>query len=231
MIKHNFIALEQKIGITFHDVKLLENVFIHRSYLNEHKHSQFPSNEKLEFLGDSVLSLVTSIYLYKNYPGLDEGNYTDIKAAIVRTESLAETAKKLNLGDCLLLSKGERINNGLDNKNILADTFESLVAGIFLDRGFDTAYDFIVTYLFAHRLEEIINDKLYLSPKSHLQEYAQSVHKTLPVYRTEREKGPEHNKHFTVAVYIRSKKIGVGEGASKKEAEEQAAKYALAALK
>ena len=135
-MKNKFSSLEKKIHIVFKDRDLLENVFIHRSFLNEHKNYHLSSNEKLEFLGDSVISLVTSIYLYRHYPDLDEGTYTDIKASIVRTESLAEVAKKINLGNYIALSNGEELNKGKENKNILADCFEALVAAVFIDKNF-----------------------------------------------------------------------------------------------
>ena len=211
----------------FKNKALLENVFIHRSYLNEHKNLPLVSNEKLEFLGDSVLSLITSIYLYKNFPHLEEGDYTDIKAAIVRTESLAEVGKKLELGKYLFLSKGEEQGKGRTNTNILADCFEALVAAIFIDQSFDAAYDFVLKQLFKDKLENIVENKLYLSPKSRLQEILQAKHKVLPVYKTVSENGPEHNKEFKVSVYLKDKLLGVGNASSKKHAEEQAAKNAL----
>lgn len=226
-MKTKFSPIEKEISVTFKNKKLLENVFIHRSFLNEHKDFPLPSNEKLEFLGDSVLSLITSIFLYKNYPDLNEGIYTDIKAAIVRTESLAEVGKKIGLGIYIYLSKGEELNAGKENKNILADCFESLVAAIFIDQGFDTAYEFIVNHLFGDKLDFIVKNKLYLSPKSRLQELLQAKHKTLPIYIIEKETGPEHKKEFTIAVYFEEKKLGIGSGLSKKEAEESAAKNAL----
>ncbi len=219
--------LEDVIDITFKNKVLLENVFIHRSYLNEHKDFYLPSNEKLEFLGDSVLSLTTSIYLYRNYPALKEGDYTDIKAAIVRTESLAEVAKRINLGKWLFLSKGEEQGKGRENINILADCFEALIAAIFIDQGFDRAYEFILKHLFKDTLEHIVQNKLYLSPKSRLQEIIQASHKILPTYRILEEMGPEHKKEFKVAVYLNTQKLGEGSGTSKKQAEENAAKNAL----
>lgn len=226
-----FEPLEKKIGVIFSQKKNIEQVFIHRSYLNEHKTFHLPSNEKMEFLGDSVLSLVTAMYLYQHYPALQEGEYTDIKAAIVRTESLAESAKELNLGKFIMLSKGEKSGNGRDNTNIMADCFEALIAGIFLDKGFQTAYDFILKFLFTDRLDYIVKHKLYLSPKSHLQEFMQAKYKKLPIYTVIEEKGPEHMKQFTVVVSVDSKKMGIGKGNSKKQAEEQAAKHALEKMK
>ena len=157
----NIDELQKQIGINFKDQKLLENVFVHRSYLNENKHFHFNSNEKLEFLGDSVLSLIASIFLYKNYSALEEGDYTDIKSKIVRTDSLAGAARKIGLGNYLYLSKGEERGGGRDNTNILADTFEALIAAIFIDQGFDPAYNFVLKYIFTDQLSYIIKNKLY----------------------------------------------------------------------
>lgn len=229
-MKHDFSLLEKKICIVFKNRQLLENVFIHRSFLNEHKRFHMPSNEKLEFLGDSVLSLVTSVYLYKNYPHLQEGEYTDIKSAIVRTESLAAAAKTLELGNYLYLSKGEEKGRGRFNTNILADCFEALIAGIFIDKGFEEAYSFVVAYLFKDTLGYIVKNRLYLSAKSKLQELFQSTFKTIPIYKTLEEKGPDHDRFFKVGVYYKDKKLAVGEGRSKKEAEGQAAKIAFDVL-
>ncbi len=226
-MKINYLELENELGIVFNNKKLLENALIHRSYLNEHKKFYLPSNEKLEFLGDSVLSLTTTIYLYRHYPELDEGIYTDIKASIVRTESLAEAAKVINIGEYLCLSKGEELHGGRINKNILADSFEALIGAIFIDLGFDAAYNFIVKFLFSKKLDFIIKNRLYLSPKSRLQEIVQSKYKVLPSYVISEEKGPEHLKKFRIAVYLKSKKLAEGNGNSKKEAEEEAAKMAL----
>jgi ribonuclease-3 len=224
--------IEQITGIVFRDKSLLNHAFIHRSYLNEHKTTPgVTSNEKLEFLGDSVLSLTTSIYLFKFYPELDEGIYTDIKASVVRTETLAEVAKSLRFGEAIYLSKGEELNGGRENKNILADCFESYIAALFLDQGFEHAFQFIVKHLFEGRLAHIVENKLYLSPKSRLQEIIQAMNKTLPQYTLVSEIGPEHKKTFEVTVSFGHKTLGKGVGMSKKEAEENAAKNALEILK
>lgn len=223
--------LENKIKVIFKDKTLLNNIFIHRSYLNENKRLKLLSNEKLEFLGDSVLSLITSIYLYKTYETLEEGDYTDIKSAIVRTESLATSARKLELGDYLSLSHGEEKGVGRDNTNILADCFEALIGAIFLDQGFDRTYNFVNKYLFADRLDYIVKNKLYLSPKSRLQEMAQSRFHTLPAYQVIRQAGPDHKKLFTIKVFINTKPYGSASGKSKKDAEENAAKITLDMLK
>ncbi len=223
----NYTPLEKLISVTFKDRDLLKNAFVHRSYLNEHKRFYLSSNEKMEFLGDSVLSLITSVYLYKRYPLLHEGDYTEIKSSIVKTESLAEAALKLNLGTYLLLSNGEAHSGGRTNTNILADCFEALIACIFLDRNFETAYRFVGDHLFKSKLDYIVKHKLYLSAKSKLQERMQALYKTIPVYKVIQETGPEHKRTFKIAVYYKNKKLGEGIAFSKKDAEEQAAKYAL----
>ncbi len=223
-------TLEKKIGIDFKDEELLRSAFVHRSYLNENKDFKFPSNEKLEFLGDSVLSLITSIYLFRTYPDLQEGDYTDIKASIVKTESLYEAALLLSLGDYLYLSKGEDDNNGRESISILADCFEAVLAAIFLDQGFDTAYNFVLKFLFEGKLDPIVQSKEYLSAKNKLQEYWQEQFKTLPTYKLIKEDGPEHHKSYTIGVFHRAKLLGTGEGWSKKSAEEKAAKDALKKL-
>jgi len=224
-------TIQKETNIEFTNNDLLFNAFVHRSYLNEHKDKKLVSNEKLEFLGDSVLSLATSIYLFKHFPDLDEGIYTDIKASVVRTESLAEAAIKLHFGELIFLSKGEELNGGRENKNILADCFESFIASLFLDQGFEKAYAFILTWLFTDKLDFVVKNKLYLSPKSRLQELIQATHKDLPLYSITTEAGPEHKKEFIISVSYGKKTLGIGKGNSKKEAEELAAKNALEFLK
>ncbi|MFA6533008.1 MAG: ribonuclease III [Patescibacteria group bacterium] len=224
---NKYTNLETKIKIKFKDRALLENIFIHRSYLNEHKKSLFQSNERLEFLGDSVLSLITSVYLFKHYPELEEGDYTEIKSAIVKMDSLAEASKKIELNKYLLLSKGEEKGAGRTNNNILADCFEALIAGIFLDKNFEAAYKFVVDFLFKDKLDYLLKNNLYLSSKSKLQEVIQRKYKKTPIYRVLEEKGPEHKRIFKIGVYFNNKLLGAGIAPSKKEAEEEAAKIAL----
>lgn len=226
-MSNNYHKLFVKINADISNDSLIRNVFVHRSYLNEHKDFDLPSNEKLEFLGDSVLSLISSIYLYKNYPDLVEGQYTDIKASIVRMESLADVAGKLGLGEYLMLSKGEEGNGGRTNTNILADCFEALIAVVFLDKGFDKAYEFVTKFLFSDKLDYIVKNKLYLSPKSHLQELSQEKYKELPAYTLVEENGPEHAKSFVVSVSINGTPYAQSSGKSKKQAEENAARLAL----
>lgn len=219
--------LEKKIKVTFKDKNLLKNVFIHRSYLNEHKNFELPSFERLEFLGDSVLSLITSVYLFKNYEKLKEGDYTEIKSAIVKTGSLAEAADYLGLNQYLLLSHGEEKGGGRENKNILADCFEALIGAIFLDQSFEASYRFVGEFLFNRKLDHIVKNELYLSAKSRLQELIQGKYKTTPKYVVLEEKGPEHKRVFEIGVYFKNKKLGVGVALSKKEAEEIAAQNAF----
>ena len=224
---NKYFNLEKIININFSDRKLLENAFIHRSFLNEHKNSHLRSNERLEFLGDSVLSLITSVYLFKNYPDLKEGDYTEIKSAIVKMESLAEAAKKIKLNNYLLLSRGEERGAGRENNNIMADCFEALIAVIFLDKNFEVAYAFVVDHLFKDKLDYLLKNNLYLSSKSRLQEIIQSKYKKTPIYKVLDEKGPEHKRIFKIGVYFNNKLLGEGTAPSKKEAEEEAAKQAL----
>jgi len=224
---NKYSKLESKIKIKFKDRDLLNNVFIHRSYLNEHKNSKLASNERLEFLGDSVLSLITSVYLFKNYPNLKEGDYTEIKSAVVKMNSLAEASKKIELNKYLLLSKGEEKGDGRTNNNIMADCFEALIAVIFLDQSFETAYLFVVNFLLKNKLDYLLKNKLYLSSKSRLQEIIQSKYKKTPVYKVLEEKGPEHKRIFKIGVLFNNKMIGTGTAPSKKEAEEEAAEEAL----
>ncbi len=219
--------LEKKIKVTFKDKNLLKNVFIHRSYLNEHKNFELPSFERLEFLGDSVLSLITSVYLFKNYGKLKEGDYTEIKSAIVKTGSLAEAADYLGLNQYLMLSHGEEKGGGRENKNILADCFEALIGAIFLDQSFEASYQFVGEFLFNRKLDHIVKNELYLSAKSRLQELIQGKYKTTPKYVVLKEEGPEHKRVFEIGVYFKNKKLGVGVALSKKEAEEIAAQNAF----
>jgi ribonuclease-3 len=168
--------------------------------------------------------------LYKTYPEYKEGDYTDIKAAIVNTNSLYEAAKLLGLGEYLYLSKGEQENKGRDNVSILADCFEALIGTIYLEHGFDTSYNFINTYLFRDVLDNIVKKRLYLPAKNILQEYYQDKFKKLPSYKVLSETGPEHNKVYVVGVFDNDKKLGDGSGKSKKQGEEEAARSALQKL-
>lgn len=209
----------------FNNKNLLRQAFIHRSYLNEAKDKEL-SNERLEFLGDSVLSFVVSKYLYDTYPNFEEGILTNLRAQLVNTRSLAETSEELGLGELLILSKGEEESKGRQNQTILANTFEAFIGALFLDQGIETVSDFIKTTLF-HKAEEFVTSKSFKDPKSLLQEKIQSQKKVSPLYKVIKEEGPPHKKTFTVGVYSGGTLLAMGLGRSKHTAEEEAAKEAL----
>lgn len=209
----------------FKNKKLLENAFIHRSYVNEVK-EKIDSNERLEFLGDSILSFVVSQELFKKYPQFNEGNLTNIRSLLVNTKILGQTAKELGFGEFLKLSKGEEEAKGRENQSLLADSFESYIGALFLDQGLTIVSDFIANALFS-KMDEVVKGRQFKDPKSLFQEYTQSVHHTSPVYKVLEESGPSHAKIFTVGVSIKDQLLGTGSGKSKQIAEEEAAKQAL----
>ncbi len=213
----------------FNNKSLLEQVFIHRSYLNESEVGNLESNERLEFLGDSILSLVVSDYIFRKYPEYKEGQLTNIRSVLTNTETFFELGKKLDLGSKLKLSKGEEQSGGRSSKTILANTFEALVGGIYIDQGLDKAREFINKVLL-EQSEEIIESQGLKDPKSMLQEVLQEKHKESPTYRTIQEEGPDHEKLYTIGVYIGEKLLAEGVGSSKQEAEKNAAKQALSNL-
>ncbi len=220
--------IEQALGIAFTDKELLRQVFVHRSYLNENVGFNLDHNERLEFLGDAVLELVVTEYLYKNYPN-PEGELTNWRSALVRGVMLAEIASGLAMGDYLLLSRGEQKSGGKARQLILANTFEAFVGALYLDKGYEAAQKFITDQIIG-RLPEIIENRLYLDPKSRLQELAQEKSGVTPSYKVMAEYGPDHAKSFTVGAYINNKLIGEGSGSSKQNAEQAAANNALKAL-
>lgn len=217
--------LQQTIGVSFHDPSLLKQAFYHRSYLNEARHIK-QSNERLEFLGDAVLSLLTSEFLYTHYPDLPEGTLTNIRSSLVKTKSLAEVAESLHLGDLLMLSKGEEESGGRRNHSLLADCFEALLGAIYLDHGINTARSFLSRYIFP-KAQRIIETKSYIDFKSLLQEIVQQESKISPTYRVAKSEGPDHNKTFWIEVLVGDKVLGTGVGKSKQEGEQQAAANAL----
>ena len=221
--------IEKIIGIKFRNPDLLENAFVHRSYLNENSDFPFPSNERLEFLGDAVLEQIVSDFIYHGFPSLPEGELTALRAALVKTESLAEESRRLKLGKELLLSNGEELGGGRDNPYLLANTFEAVIGAIYLDQGIGMAKEFIERELL-YKTEESLRAGIK-DPKSRFQEISQARFSTTPNYRVLKEWGPAHDHRFLIAVYLKTKKVSEGEGKSKKEAEENAARQALESIK
>ena len=225
---HDFTKLLTLLNLRFNNPKLLEQAFMHRSYLNEFK-VDLPSNERLEFLGDSVLSLIISVRLFKERPHDTEGELTNLRAHIVKTKSLAEISKQLGLGDYLLLSKGEMLSGGRNNPQLLANTYEALLGAVFLDQGFEMTKKVIGETLLP-LFEQEIKTGPPKDAKSNLQEIVQQRFKQSPNYKILDTEGPDHAKKFNVAVYIGDKEMGRGKGKSKQTAEEHAAKMALQSI-
>jgi ribonuclease-3 len=225
-MKPDFSKFEKNIGITFKDKNLLKQAFTHRSYLNEHKDSELAHNERLEFLGDAVLELIVTEYLYGKYPDSTEGELTAFRSALVNAVTMSDAASKIGMNDFLLLSKGEAKDIGRARQIILANTIEALIGAIFLDQGYEMAKYFISKYIFS-LIEKIVEEKTWLDAKSKFQEQAQENESVTPAYKTLKEEGPDHDKQFTVGVYLGKSKVAEGEGKSKQEAEQVAAKNAL----
>ncbi len=212
----------QIIGVSFNDIGLLREAFTHRSYLNEHRSTGLRHNERLEFLGDAVLELVITEYLFAKYPEEPEGRLTAYRSALVNTNSISDAASDWNMNDYLLLSRGEAKDQGRARAYILANTFEAVIGAIFLDQGYDAAKEFIAKSLF-DRLDEIVGKRLWQDAKSLFQEEAQERTGVTPSYDVIRETGPDHDKSFEVGVYINGELIGKGMGRSKQDAEQAAA--------
>jgi len=224
----DFVPFEAKIGFTFTDKRLIETAFTHRSYLNENRAAGREHNERLEFLGDAVLELVVTEFLYKKYPEKPEGELTAFRAALVNTLSIADAATQLGMNEFLLLSRGEAKDTGRARGIILANAFEALIGAIYLDAGYVAAYAFIESQLF-HKTDEVVEKRLWQDSKSRLQELAQEKMAVTPTYELANQSGPDHDKRFVVAVYLGSDKTALGEGRSKQEAEQDAAQKALIA--
>ena len=222
----DFLQFEKKIGIDFHNKKLLKESFTHRSYINENRNCEWFHNERLEFLGDAVLELVVTDYLFYKYPESNEGDLTSYRAALVNTQSISEGALLWDMNDYLLLSKGEAKDIGKARHYILADAFEAVIGAIYLDQGYEIAQDFIAKSLF-HKTDEIVKKELWKDAKSRLQEKAQEIVEITPSYSILTEAGPDHDKQFTVGVFIGEEKVAEGVGMSKQEAEQKAARKAL----
>lgn len=222
----DFSKFEKEIGVKFKDKKLLEQAFIHRSYLNENTGLKLSHNERLEFLGDAVLELVVTDHLYQKYPDRDEGSLTAYRSALVNAVLIGGVAQELGMNEYLLLSKGEAKDAGRARSYILANTYESFVGALYLDQGYDRARDFIARTLFG-KIDSIVTHKLWRDAKSLVQEKAQEHLGVTPEYKVLGEVGPDHDKHFTVGIFFGKNNIAEGRGHSKQEAEQFAAKKAL----
>jgi len=222
----DFEPFEKKLGLSFKNKDLLTQAFVHRSYLNENPDFHLEHNERLEFLGDAVIELIVTEHLYKEYPDKAEGDLTNWRAALVNAKMLSSVAEELGFNNFLLLSRGETKELGKARAYILANTFEALVGSIYLDSGYEPADRFITKYLFKN-LVEIIKNGSYRDAKSHFQEESQDKEGITPVYKVIKESGPDHQKKFIIGVFLGDNEIANGEGSSKQEAEESAARNAL----
>ena len=221
----DFSAHAAALGVSFKNLDLLVEALTHRSYLNEHR-TGGNHNERLEFLGDAVLELTVTRFLFERFPTKPEGDLTAYRAALVNTVSLAETSEALGVNDMLLLSKGERKDTGRARENILANAFEAILGAIYLDQGYESAEAFVATHLYP-KIDAILANRSWQDGKSHFQEVAQEKRGITPTYKTVREEGPDHDKQFTGGVFLGAEEVARGEGKSKQEAEQAAAQAAL----
>jgi len=222
----DFSPLEKKLNLKFKNKDLLIQAFVHRSYLNENPDLNLANNERLEFLGDAVLELVVTENLYKEFPEKSEGELTNWRASLVNAKMLSKTSKNLDFNDFLLLSRGETKEIGKAREYILANTFEAFIGAVYLDQGYKNCQKFIKKYLLK-QLPEIIEKGLFRDAKSNFQEEAQERAGITPSYKVLEEWGPDHAKHFIVGIFLGKELTAKGEGSSKQEAEEKAAKKAL----
>lgn len=223
---HDFSKLEKKLKIKFKNKDLLIQAFIHRSYLNENPEFGLFHNERLEFLGDAVLELVVTEYLFQKYPQKPEGELTNWRAALVNAKMLSQIAQDLGFNGFLLLSRGEAKELGKARQYILANAFESFVGSLYLDQGYDVCRKFINKHLIKE-LAHIIETQAFKDAKSLFQEQAQEKAGVTPVYKVLKESGPDHAKNFVIGVFLKDELVGQGNGFSKQEAEERAARNAL----
>lgn len=221
----NFAEAEQRLGVSFRDKALLQMAFTHRSFLNEARQPGLHHNERLEFLGDAVIEIVVTEYLYTTRDG-SEGELTEMRKGFVCTDMLARVAQELGFDDCLLLSRGEAQDKGRARTSILADTFEAFVGALYLDQGYKAATEFLKRVLLS-RLEEVLGEKLYRDAKSDLQDISQETLGITPTYHVLRAWGPDHDKTFVVGAFLNDRLAGKGTGKKKQEAETMAAKVAL----
>lgn len=226
MIEPNLSELEGQLGLTFANPRLLEQAFCHRSFVHEKPDLAMASNERLEFLGDAVLGFLAAEYLYAAYPELSEGELTELRAALVRGETLAQRAKSLGLGEYLRLGRGEEASGGRQRQALLAATFEALLAAILLDRGLEAVRRFLHPFL-EPEAQRAIAEQATRDFKSRLQELAQAERRQTPYYRTLAAQGPDHDRLFWVEVLVGGISLATGVGKSKQAAEQEAARHAL----
>jgi len=219
-------TFEKKINVTFEDKELLKQAFTHRSYINENRGISSDHNERLEFLGDAVLELIVTDYLFKTYPKFNEGEMTAYRSGLVNANTLSDVAKKLEMNEYLLLSRGEAKDTGRARQYILANTFEALVGAMFIDQGYEKTREFVARNLF-DLIDEMTKKGGWIDSKSLFQERAQEVVGITPSYTLIKEAGPDHDKSFTVGVYLNRELVATGDGRSKQDAEQEAAKKGL----
>ena len=224
----DFKRFQERIGYNFKNERLLEQAFTHRSYINENRGEGREHNERLEFLGDAVLELVVTEFLFAKYPDKPEGDLTSYRAALVNTVSISNSATNLGMNEFLLLSRGEAKDTGRARQIILANAFEAVIGAIYLDQGYESAKKFIAEQLF-HKTDEVVEKGLWQDAKSRFQEIAQEKNSVTPSYDVISQTGPDHDKRFVVGVYLGEEQIAAGEGRSKQEAEQVAAQKALIA--
>jgi len=222
------VLLQKKLNTEFKNADLLQQALVHRSYLNENPDFHLGHNERLEFLGDAVLELVVTDYLYHHY-NMSEGDLTSLRAAIVRGEMLSKIAHDMGIDDFLLLSRGESKDHGKARQYILANAVEAVIGAVYLDQGYGAAEKLIMTFIVS-QLPDVIAQGLHIDNKSRFQELAQERYRVTPSYEVLREEGLDHAKSFVVGVFLGSRKMGEGHGSSKQEAQQQAAREALESL-
>ena len=223
-------ALQKIISYNFIDPKTLLEAITHKSFTNENRELHLSDNERLEFLGDAVLHLVISDHLIKNYPELPEGDLSKLRATIVSEPSLFKIAKSIDLGDFVLLGRGEEQTGGRKKSSILANALEAIIAAIYLDGGMEKARAFVMSY-FVPEIKNAVEQRIFHDYKTDLQEYCQGLNLPLPKYQVVKETGPDHQKTFEIEILINNKAYGSGVGRTKKEAEQKAAEEALKKLK
>ncbi len=228
MLAERYKALIEQLDLSFNNLELLDLAFVHKSYLNEHRDLKIAHNERLEFLGDAVLELIVTDYLYKKYPEHEEGDLTNWRSALVKGKHLAEIAIELELGVYLYLSRGEERSGGRKKNYILANTLEALIGAVYLDQGYQGADSFAGKFILG-RLDQILEKGLHIDAKSRFQEIAQELLGVTPDYIFISETGPDHNKNFTMGLFLGKEKISEGQGSSKQKAEQEAAVNGLKA--